>query len=312
VKLYEKQFLGPDTKYTDMDSAAVAVLPVPFEGGVSYGKGAARGPDAVIDASHYLELYDEVLRIEPHRMGIVTVAPPELQPDLDPAEVARRVRQASLELIRMGKFVVLLGGDHSVSLGHVQALQEMTEKLSVIQLDAHADLRETYDGSAYSHACIMSRIREITRNTLQIGVRSMSAAEAERIQREQIAVCTMSDYRIGRSDTTVAIDRLPDPLYITVDVDVFDWSVIRSTGTPEPGGMLWDETLALLENIFRCKHVVGFDVVELARESGDRNSAFAVAKLIYKMLAFKLTSTVKSGLSEWPVEPRGPVFKIPT
>jgi agmatinase len=308
MKRYERQFLGLEREYTDLESAAVAILPVPFEGGVSYGKGTAQGPDAVIDASHYLELYDEVLKIEPHRMGIVTVAPPEIAPDSDSATVARQIRECVFELLHSGKFVVLLGGDHSVSLGNVQALQRVYSRLSVVQLDAHADLRDTYEGSPYSHACIMSRIREITPNTLQIGVRSMSAVEAERIRNEKIDVCTMSDYRLGRSDTTVAVDRLPEPLYITVDVDVFDWSVVRSTGTPEPGGMLWDETLALLENIFRCKNVVGFDVVELAHGADDRNSAFAVAKLIYKMLGFKLSSAVKRGLTDWPRKPRGPLF----
>jgi agmatinase len=308
VKPNEYQFLHPENQFTDMNTAAVAILPVPYEGGVSYGKGAAHGPDAIVQASHYLELYDEVMKTEPHRMGIVTMAPPVLPTDSDPVAVGQSVQKCALELMRQGKFVVLLGGDHSVSLGYVRALQQFYGRMSVIQLDAHTDLRDTYEGSPYSHACIMSRIREITRDTLQIGVRSMSAAEAERIKREQIAVCTLSDYRVGLCDAVVAIDRLPDPVYITLDVDVFDWSVIRSTGTPEPGGMLWDEMLGLLENIFRCKNVVGFDVVEFAHEAGDRNSAFAAAKLIYKMLGFKLAAAVKSGMTDWPQSPRGPLF----
>jgi agmatinase len=308
VKPNDSQFLDLETNFTDMDTAAVAILPVPYEGGVSYGKGAARGPEAIIQASHYLEHYDEVMKIEAHRMGIVTLAPPVLPADTDPVGVGHGVEQGALEMMRQGKFVVLLGGDHSVSLGYARALHKVYGRLSVIQLDAHADLRDTYEGSPYSHACIMSRIREITHDTLQIGVRSMSAGEAERIAREEIAVCTMSDFRMGLCDAVVAIDRLPDPVYITLDVDVFDWSVVRSTGTPEPGGLLWDETLELLENIFRCKHVVGFDVVEFAHEAGDRNSAFAAAKLIYKMLGFKLASVVKSGLTDWPQSPRGPLF----
>jgi agmatinase len=305
-----RQFLGSVDPPATADTAAVVVLPIPYEGGVSYGKGAAAGPAAVIEASEYLELYDERLRAEPYRMGIFTVAPPVLP--TEPAAVAEAVYDKSLQLIRQGRYVVLLGGDHSVSLGYVRALREFCGRLSVIQLDAHADLRDTFENNPHSHACIMARIREYTSDVVQAGIRSMSAAEARTIEKNALSVCTMADYRSDRFDLWAAVDRLPDPVYLTVDVDAFDWSVIRSTGTPEPGGFQWDEALQLLEGIFTRKNVVGFDIVELSGDAGDRNSAFAAAKLIYKMLAFKLAAEVAGGRTEWPQAPSGPLFKIAT
>ncbi|MGD8754506.1 MAG: arginase family protein, partial [Desulfobacterales bacterium] len=170
------QFLDPPPQYTDFRNAAVAILPVPYEGGVSYGTGTAGGPDAVIEASRHLELYDEVLKAEAYRMGISTVMPPENFSD------AERMNAAVFELtkyvIAQNKFVVILGGDHSISSACLRALCEKYKTISVIQLDAHADLRDSYDGSPHSHACAMSRIRELTPNTLQIGIRSLSLREA--------------------------------------------------------------------------------------------------------------------------------------
>lgn len=306
MKLNSKQFLDLNAEFAEFATAAVAILPVPYEGGVTYGVGAAQGPDAVINASQHLELYDEMVKAEPFRMGIATLMP--LQPPSDLQSLHKAIYRCSKAVIEKDKFMVLLGGDHSISIGYFQALQEKHPQLSVIQLDAHADLRDRYDSNPFSHACIMSRIREFTTHTLQIGIRSMSLDEARRIERENLAVCTMTDYRKGNFDIDAAIARLPDPVYVTVDVDVFDWSVIRSTGTPEPGGFLWDEALRLLQKIFMKKNVAGFDVVELSGDSHDRNSAFAVAKLIYKMLGFKLNAAVKQKTLEWPDRPRGNLF----
>lgn len=306
MKLYSKQFLGLDSTFTEYKRSAVAILPVPYEGGCSYGMGAAKGPDAVIEASYHLELYDELLRAEPCRMGIATVMPPDIYSDS--IRMQETIYKSSSALIRENKFVVAVGGDHSISTGYVKALHDKFSRISVIQLDAHADLRDIYDDNPFSHACVMSRIREITYDTLQIGVRSMSIEEARRIERDNMAVCTMSGYRSGTFDVDTAIDRLPDPVFLTLDVDVFDWSVVHSTGTPEPGGFLWDEVMALLQKIFAKKNIVGFDVVELSCNSHDRNSAFAVAKLIYKMLGFKLDAQVSKGSLKWPDKPSGNLF----
>ena len=306
MKLNFKQFLDLDAEFAEFKTAAVAILPVPYEGGITYGVGTAKGPDAVINASQHLELYDEILKAEPFRMGIATLMP--LKSSSDPKDVYVAIYRCSKAVVKENKFMVLLGGDHSVSMGYFQALQEKYPLLSVIQLDAHADLRDKYKGNPFSHACVMSRMREITPHTLQIGIRSMSLDEARRIERENLAVCTMADYRSGNFDIEAEISLLPDAVYLTVDVDVFDWSVIRSTGTPEPGGLLWDESLHLLEKIFMQKNVVGFDIVELSGESNDRNSAFAVAKLIYKMLGFKLEAAVQQKILKWPDRPQGSLF----
>jgi agmatinase len=306
MKLNSKQFLDLSEEFTEFETAAVAILPVLYEGGVTYGIGAAQGPDAVINASQHLELYDEMLKVEPFRMGIATLTSLESFSDIQ--ELHKAIYRCSKAVMNEDKFMVLLGGDHSISIGYFQALQEKHPQLSAIQLDAHADLRDTYQGNPFSHACVMSRIREFTPHTLQIGIRSMSLDEARRIERENLAVCTMNDYRKRTFDIDAQITRLPDPVYVTVDVDVFDWSVIRSTGTPEPGGLLWDEALHLLQKVFTLKNVAGFDVVELSGDSNDQNSAFAVAKLMYKMLGFKLEAAVQQKMMQWPDKPRGSLF----
>ncbi len=286
--MYPKQFLGLDSRFADHEKASIAILPFPYDGGVSYGVGTAKAPDSVIEASHYLELYDEALKTEPYRAGIVTASQPAIPTDHE--AMSATVYKETQTLIKKKKFVVLLGGDHSISSGFFKALREEYGTLSAIQIDAHADLRDSYQGSKLSHACVMARIRELTPHTLQIGIRSMSSEEAVRIEREDLSVCTMYDFRHGNFDMDAAIENLPDPVFITVDVDAFDWSVIMSTGTPEPGGFSWDEAMDLLKNIFAHKQVVGFDVVELSYSESDKNSAFAVAKLIYKMLGFKLAA----------------------
>lgn len=284
MKRYKKQFLGLDAAETSFQNAKVVLLPLCYEGGVSYGRGAAQGPDAIINASCYLELYDEVLDAEPYTVGICTVEPPEIP--ADPHDMVQKVYETTKSILGKGKFVILIGGDHSVTPGYCRALQEKYHTLSVIQFDAHADLRRSYEGSEFSHACVMSRIREITTDTLQIGIRSLSGEEAQRVKEEDISICTMNDYRKGYFSLRSSLKQLPDPVFITFDVDVFDWSVIRSTGTPEPGGFFWHEAISLLQEIFSVKRVVGFDIVELVGDDNDRNSSFAAAKLIYKVIGF--------------------------
>ncbi|BBO82088.1 agmatinase [Desulfosarcina ovata subsp. sediminis] len=278
-------FLGLPEDQSDLAAARVVVVPYGYEGGVSYGKGTAGAPAAVIEASQYLELYDEVLDEEPCRVGIATLAQPEI-PD-DPQAMLDTLEQTVAPLLDREKFVVVVGGDHSITTGYVRALARHNADFGILQLDAHADLRDSYEGSPFSHACSMARIREMTDRTLQIGIRSMSVEEAQRIKDEDLALCTMHRYRKGNFDLEAELAQLPEKLFITVDVDVFDWSVITSTGTPEPGGMLWDEAMDILETVFHTKTVIGFDVVELAHRDHDPNSAFATAKLIYKMIGMR-------------------------
>jgi len=275
-------FLDLSGEEAEPDSAAAVIIPFPYEGGISYMKGTARAPEAIIRASAHLELYDEELGAETFRMGIATAPAVQVPPDGDTMleAAAAAVRNG----LNSGKFIVLLGGDHSITSGFVRAVSENYPRFSVIQIDAHADLRDVYQGCRLSHACTMARIREMTPHTLQIGIRSLSTAEAERIDRERLQVCTMRQYRNGQFDLGGALRALPDPVFLTLDVDVFDWSVIAGTGTPEPGGMTWDEGLTLLRAIFSTRRVIGLDCVELI--PSDANSVFAAAKLIYKMLGY--------------------------
>jgi agmatinase len=277
-----KTFLDLKPPFCDVEGAAVALLPVPYEGGVSYGRGTALAPQAVLDASAYLELYDEVLREEPYRAGIATLPAPALTGTAETA--MRTLYDTFTQHLRGDVLVVAVGGDHSITVPHVQALHRKYKTLSVIQIDAHADLRDSYDDSSLSHACVMRRVRETGANTLQIGIRSLSKEEADLVADGDIPICMMHEYRDETFDLGAALNALPDPVFLTLDVDALDWSVVAATGTPEPGGFTWDESISLLDRIFTCKNVVGFDVVELACEPGDRNSPFAVSKLIYKMI----------------------------
>lgn len=278
-------FLGLPESETNSETARVVVVPFGYEGGVSYGKGAAAAPEAILRASHYLEVYDEVLDQDPSRVGIATTAEPVIPKTPDAMLTA--LESATGQLLDQGRFVVVVGGDHSITTGYVRALAARNADVGVLQLDAHADLRGRYEDSPWSHACVMARIREITPHTLQIGIRSMSAEEARRVDADNLALCTMHRLRKGGFDIHAELTRLPQRLFITVDVDVFDWSVIASTGTPEPGGMYWDEAMDLLDAVFRTKTVIGFDVVELAHREHDPNSPFAAAKLIYKMIGMR-------------------------
>jgi len=305
MKRHSMQFLDLPLEFSNIETSAVCILPVPYEGGVSFGKGAAQGPKAIIEASCYLELYDEVLKTEPYRMGIATLKP--VPSHKNPISMQKAIYQNVISIVNNDKFIVGIGGDHSISSAFVKALKEKYSGVSVIILDAHSDLRDSYEGSPLSHACATVRIREYTSDTLQIGIRSMSVEESKRIENESLPVITMHEYRNTNIDLDELLNSLPDPVYLSVDVDVFDWSVIRSTGTPEPGGLLWDEAMILLEKIFMRKNIIGFDLVELAAKPSDVNSPFAAAKLIYKMLGFKLASEVFSGNIQYPNSPTGKI-----
>jgi agmatinase len=285
MKLNKKQFLGTDGTEVSIPNATVVIVPFGYEGGVSFGKGTAEGPKAILDASSHLELYDEELNTEPGNVGICTIESVEMPSAGE--QMVETIYKTIKKLLRDEKFIISIGGDHSITTGYCKALVEKYQQLSVIQIDAHADLRPSYKGSIYSHASVMARVREMTQDTLQLGIRSISKIEAERVRSEHISLYTMDMLRSRNFNLKSELDNLPDPVFITFDVDVFDWSVVRSTGTPEPGGLLWNEAIDLLRTIFSAKNVVGFDVVELSYNPNDPNSAFAVAKLIYKMIGYK-------------------------
>jgi agmatinase len=287
-----------DGAQVEFDRAHVAILPVPYEATVSYGRGTAGGPQAILDASEQLELYDEEMQAEPFRCGVWTAAPLAIPAEGGEAMI-RSVEGRVSELLRAGKWVVMLGGEHSITTGGVRAAAERHENLQVVQLDAHADLRDRYEGDRWSHACAMARCTEIA-PVRAFGVRSYSSEEAQRI-REGI-----DGYRITHawemdSDDWIemAVEGLEGrPVYLTIDVDYFDPAVVPSTGTPEPGGAGWRQTLLLLERLFRVSRVVGCDVVELAPRPGLHHADFTVARLVYKLIAYAC------GGAGHPVAPR--------
>ncbi len=265
----------------DFASARFAVLPVPYEGTVTWLKGTALGPDAILAASANMELYDIETGTEPWTHGIVTMAPVEAAPTAE--EMVKRIADAAAPLYEAGKAVVGLGGEHSVTAGLVDAARAKYPNLSVLQLDAHADTRESYEGTPYNHACVMARVREHC-DIVQVGIRSMDASEAAAIRRSRIHYAhEIGD--IGELAEAV-LERLGDQVYITVDLDVLDPSEMPSTGTPEPGGMRYRQVIDLLREVCRWRQVVGFDIVELMPSDHNRAPDFLAARMAYQIMAY--------------------------
>jgi agmatinase len=278
----------PD-KYADMRSAKVALLPVPYDGTSTWGKGADRGPAALLAASQVLEWYDIETDSEVYRRGIATARAVQerASPDRMVAAVHRRVR----DLLGRDKFVVVLGGEHSVTVGAVAAHAERFSDLSVLQLDAHSDLRHEYKGSKFNHGCVMARVKEHC-PIVQVGIRSMDVSEKAGMTRGTVFFAErILDLRAEQWLPQV-IKRLSRNVYLTVDLDVFDPAVMPSTGTPEPGGLGWYAVLEVIRRVAASRRIVGFDVVELCPNRNDRAPDFLAAKLVYKTLSYILEGPV--------------------
>lgn len=274
-----------DPALADLKNARVVMIPVPYDRTASYQKGTAGGPDALIEASRHMEIYDEELGLEPCEVGIHTVAP--VSGNDDPPEVmAAKVEKEVGRYLAMGKMPVVLGGEHAVSIGAIRAYEKVHPRLSVVQLDAHADLRESYEGSAYNHACIMRHFAGRI-PTLQLGIRSMSKEEGDFIREKRLMVVPPREFSRSPEAALDLVDRLTDEIYLTIDVDFFDPAIVPGTGTPEPGGPGWHETMDFLRGLCRRKKVVGFDVNELRPIPGDAASDFLVARLVYKVIAYR-------------------------
>lgn len=277
------RFLEDGTQ-TGFDSARVAILPVPHEATVSYGRGTARGPEAILRASSQLELYDEQLGIEPYRCGIWTDPPLEI-PQEDGEAVTAAIARRFGQLMDAGKWVVMLGGEHSVTPGGVRAAAARADGLVVVQLDAHADLRDSYEGNRWSHASAMARCLEIA-PVHAIGVRSYSVEERDRIRRGIRGYqLTHAWEMLDGGWIDLALEELRGrPVYLSVDLDYFDPALMPSTGTPEPGGAGWWPTLRFLGGLFSATTVVACDVVELAPVPGLHHADFAAARLVHKLI----------------------------
>lgn len=269
------------------EEAAVVVLPAPFEATVSYRPGTRSGPQAIIDASRNMELYEEETGTEPGLAGIATLAEPELP--TAPEEALAVLEPVCHQWLATGKFLVTLGGEHTVSLAPIRAAAKALGQVSVLQLDAHADLRDSYLGSPLSHACTMRRALEAA-PVVAVGVRSFSAEEAAFMRERGLSPLLAQDIHRQGLDRLAQniIQRLGPRVYITIDLDVFDPSVMPAVGTPEPGGLGWYETLNLLREVAAQREVVGFDVVELCPLPGNPASDYCAARLIFKLLAYVL------------------------
>ena len=274
-----------DPESSDYQTSRVAVLPVPFERTTSYGKGTSAGPAAIIRASQSLELYDEELGAEPYTQGIVTLSP-FLPEAYDMAEAMAELQDEARVHLERGKFLVTLGGEHSISQAPVRATKQVHEKIGVVQFDAHSDLREEFEGTPYSHASVMKRIVDDGIPTLSVGIRSLSTPESKLIRERNLPV--IWGHELDRAEELFPgmLAGLPEKIYLTFDVDYFDPSLVPATGTPEPGGGLWYPTLRMLRHLFRSKKVVAMDVVELAPVGGLPASDFLTAKLVYKCLGY--------------------------
>jgi agmatinase len=261
-------------------------VPVPWEATVSYGAGTAKGPAAIVEASRYVELYDEVLREEPYRKGGIHTAPAADVSGGDSVAFLDGLESLAARLFSDGKFPVFLGGEHSLTTAPVRAAKAAFDDLSVLQLDAHADLRESYEGSPWSHASVMRRVHELGVPAVPVGIRAISVEEAEFIHDEGLPVFWSHRIAHGEEWMDTVLNTLSDTVYITFDVDFFDPSLIPATGTPEPGGGFWHETMRFLGYVFQEKTVVGMDVVELAPIANLHAPDFVIARLVHRCLGY--------------------------
>jgi len=271
-----------EEEFSDYKTSPVVIFPLSYEGTVTYEKGTGQGPRAIIKASAQLELYDEELDQETYRIGIHTLK--EIDGKLfSPEEMTGAVYREAARLVKDEKFLVALGGEHSLSLGLVQALRHRYEDLSVLQLDAHADLRDEYQGTKYNHACIGRRLLELAPLT-QVGVRSLDREQADYIKSRKRLKVFYASRIIGRRDwMEEVISSLSPNVYLTFDLDVLDPGIMPAVGTPEPGGLSWYETLNFLRQLTEKKRIVSFHLVELSPQSGNIAPDFLAAKLVYKL-----------------------------
>lgn len=267
------------------ETSPVVVLPVPFERTTSYGKGTSYGPAAIVRASQSMETWDEELGREPCDVGIATVDP-FLPEAYEMAEAMAELQAECRRHMAAGKFLVTLGGEHSLTIAPVRAAREVFGEIGVVQFDAHADLRAEYEGTPYSHASVMRRVADEGIPSLPIGIRSLSKPEAEFAREQRIPIVWGSDLDALEARLDDLLELLPESIYLTFDIDYFDPALVPATGTPEPGGGAWWPTLRVLRRLFEVKRVVAADVVELAPLGGQPTSDFVAAKLVYKWIGY--------------------------
>jgi|SaaInl1SG_22_DNA_1037389.scaffolds.fasta_scaffold02375_5 agmatinase len=280
-----KKFGGIPEEFAKYEKSKIVLLPVPYDGTSTWQKGADKGFEAFLEASENMELYDIETDSEVYKNGISILD--AITEKSSPDAMVEAVYKSVQHQIKRNKFVTLFGGEHSISIGAIRAFYENYENLTVLHLDAHADLRKDYEGSKYNHACAVYEASQHT-NLIQIGIRSMDTSEKLTMDFEKVYFA----HEIAQDNFWMdsALEQMTENVFITLDLDVFDPSIMPSTGTPEPGGLLWNETLEFLNKVFGEKNVVGFDIVELCPNSNNKAPDFLAAKLYYKMLSYKFSN----------------------
>jgi len=292
ILLPPENFLALPEQWSEFERSRVVVLPLPYEHTTSFGKGTASGPGAVLEASGQVELYDEELDTEIYTAtdGIATLRPVDFR-GKDAAAI-ESIRKQVFGLIDKGKTVVCIGGEHTISIGPARAFSERYPDLSVLQLDAHSDLREEYEGNRYSHACVMARIYEFNKNIVQVGIRSQCREEADFIRQRKIDTFYAFDLKSRRYGADryawhdTVIGSLSENVYLSIDCDFFDPGLMPAVGTPEPDGFGWHETVTFLRRLSERRKIVGFDITELSPIPGLVHPQFVMAKLIYKLIGY--------------------------
>ena len=279
-----KTFASIEAQYADKENAAVYLQSIPYDGTSTWGKGADKGFQAFVDAAENMELYDIETDTEVYLKGIHTL--PESPIFDSPVAMYKYTYENTKALLREGKFLTFFGGEHSISIGLIKAHYEHFDNLTVLQIDAHADLRPSYGGSPYNHACAVYDASKNS-NLVQVGIRSMDVSEKEHMDYNKVFFA--DTIQVNPKWRDQAIEAMTDNVYITFDLDAFDPSIMPATGTPEPGGLDWYNVINFLRKVFKEKNVVGFDIVELAPIEGHRASQFLAAKLYYKMLSYKFS-----------------------
>ena len=290
-KIPVKNFLGLEDEYSSFKKSKAVIMSVPYDKTTTYIHGTKDGPAAIIDSSKYLERLDDELGQETFRSGIHTMDPLDVD-KLEGEALLEKVRSATADIVKANKLPIILGGEHSISVGAVKAMKDAYPNLSVLQLDAHYDMRDEYFGSKLNHGCVARRISEIC-PIVQIGMRSYSKEEKDFLATQangrikSINVYDILDMPMWK-DT--AVSALSENVYVTVDLDVFDPSLAPAVGTPEPGGIGWYEVLDFLKEVAKDKKIVGFDIVELCPIKGQVATDFLAAKLLYRMLGYILSN----------------------
>ena len=301
----KKTYAGIPQEFGNLSTSKIVIIPVPYDGTSTWQKGADKGPQAFLDASENMELYDIETDSEVYKEGVFLAD--AITENESPEAVVEVVHQTTKKFINRNKFVTVFGGEHSISIGTIRAFNECFPNLTVLHIDAHADLRKEYEGSSCNHACAVYEANQTT-NLVQVGIRSMDISEKREMNTDKVFFA--HDMAVNEDWMDDVIDQLTSNVFITFDLDALDPSIMPSTGTPEPGGLLYYETLEFLQRVFDEKNVVGFDMVELCPNKNEKSSDFLAAKLFYKMLSYKFASNNDTYANGDDLEDSNPFSKL--